>query len=399
VPESHGRHSVPGPRAIAELPLDAALARTDELPRSWALALVRARPLEDLALLAWGELARLGPALCEQLIRAVRSDDELDRLRDGVGDPRGGQPPAARVRELAGARDTTETIEALELLRGALSDALLGELAHPTARQAAELSERVAHVCAAALGVALAAGPAPHLSTPASPVAAPAAATSGPPAAAAVQPLEPDAPPVGTGRALIVDELAGAGPPGPASDAGVAAEREAAPRASALPGIEIRDERREQGPAPWIAAIARRLESHERDGLPFAVLLAEFRDLERLRLETPPAELAGLSGALERVLSAELRGAEGGEHARSPGSLTRQRPGRCWLLVPESDRRSARARAERLARAIPSAVGYRTPPLEVLFGIAVCPEDGRQAATLAAHADIDLHAARSGRSS
>jgi hypothetical protein len=191
----------------------------------------------------------------------------------------------------------------------------------------------------------------------------------------------------------------GAESSGAASDVGVAAEREGPPGGSAFPGIEIRDERREQGPAPWIAAIARQLESYERDGLPFAVLLAEFRDIERLRLETPPAELVALCGALERVLAAELRGAESREHAHWTGSLTRQRPGRCWLLAPESDRRSARARADRLARALPSAVGHRTPPIEVLFGIAVCPQDGRQAATLAAHADIDLHAARSGRTS
>src|ERR1700690_4206194 len=53
--------------------------------------------------------------------------------------------------------------------------------------------------------------------------------------------------------------------------------------------IEIRDERRERDPTVWIASIGRRLERYERDGVPFAVLLVELADVERLR----PAELPG----------------------------------------------------------------------------------------------------------
>jgi GGDEF domain-containing protein len=235
--------------------------------------------------------------------------------------------------------------------------------------------------------------------------APPDASVSGAATPAATERLDREGPGGGVGRALIVDELAGAEQPevvevARAAGPGTAETApEPAPGAApgASPGIEIRDERREQGPAPWIAAIARQLERYERDGLPFALLLAELRDVERLRLETPPAELAAVQGALERVLAAELRGAERREPSPWTGSLTRQRPGRCWLLAPETDRRAARALADRLSRAVSWAVSHRAPPVEVLFGIAVCPQDGRQAATLAAHADIDLHAARSAR--
>ncbi len=57
--------------------------------------------------------------------------------------------------------------------------------------------------------------------------------------------------------------------------------------------IAIRDQRGEHAPAEWLEAIARELERHERRELPFAVLLVELRDLERLRLAEHPGESGG----------------------------------------------------------------------------------------------------------
>jgi GGDEF domain-containing protein len=169
--------------------------------------------------------------------------------------------------------------------------------------------------------------------------------------------------------------------------------RRSAPSAgvSESPGIQIRDERREQAhpareQAPWIASIERRLERYERDRVPFAVLLLELADVERLRHSELPGEVARLTGLVETVLANELRPAD---------SLTRESPGRYWLLTPQADALNARALAERLAEAVRDSVSHRGAPLQLAIGIALCPADGHRAAALAAHADMALYAARS----
>ena len=174
---------------------------------------------------------------------------------------------------------------------------------------------------------------------------------------------------------------------------------------SASTRIEIRDERGEQGPAAWIGSIGCQLERFKQDRLPFAVLLIELLEVERLLRGEPPAELTRLADQVEDALAAELRSFAGDASRRGSrsdvldvrrsGLLTRQSPGRYWLLAPDTDRPSARRLAERLARAVASAVTYRGAPLEVVVGVAVCPEDGLQAPALAAQADMGLYAAHS----
>ncbi len=163
----------------------------------------------------------------------------------------------------------------------------------------------------------------------------------------------------------------------------------------APPEIEIRDERREEfrrervhgdsGPAAWIESIGGRLERYARDGVPFAVLLVELADVERLRHAELPGEVARLTALVETALAAELGPAD---------SLTRESPGRYWMLTPETGSGSARALAGRLAESVRDAASHRGTPLEIAVGIAVCPEDGSQAAALAASADIALYTAR-----
>jgi GGDEF domain-containing protein len=163
-------------------------------------------------------------------------------------------------------------------------------------------------------------------------------------------------------------------------------------------GIEIRDERREvparvasdSAPprAPWMASIMRRLERYEHDRLPFAVLLVELAGIERLRHAELPGEVARLTGLVEAALAEGLRPAD---------SLTRETPGRYWLLAPETDNPGAKALAARLAGGVRHA-SHRGAPLQLAVGIAVCPDDGLQASALAAQADIALFAAQaSGR--
>ncbi len=187
-----------------------------------------------------------------------------------------------------------------------------------------------------------------------------------------VPPAEPPAASVVPSPAVLIDELAPA-----------AAESHA--RTQARPQIEIRDERSAEGPAAWIDSIGRRLERHEQDRAPFAVLLVELVDLERLRHAEPVEEMSRLAGQVEDALAHVLRPAD---------SLTRERAGRYWLLAPQTDGPGAQALIERIARAVRSAASHRGTPLEVAVGVAVCPEDGRRASELAAHADVGLYAAR-----
>jgi GGDEF domain-containing protein len=158
--------------------------------------------------------------------------------------------------------------------------------------------------------------------------------------------------------------------------------------------IEIRDERVEEGPAAWIRSIGRQLERFRHERRPFAVLLIELMDIERLIRSEPHDEMLRLAGQLERALEMELRTIS----ARTSGSLTREAPARFWLTSPGSDRSRAQALAEQIAHAVRRSVSHRGRPLEVAIGTAVCPDDGLQAAALAAHADVALYSARAGGS-
>jgi diguanylate cyclase (GGDEF)-like protein len=199
------------------------------------------------------------------------------------------------------------------------------------------------------------------------------------------QPREPSAEPDAIreplSRAVLIDELAPAAP----APFGV----------RSTPQIEIRDVRGVEGPAAWIGSIGRRLERHKQDGSPFAVLLVELMDIERTHHAEPSGEISGLGGhvedAVEEALARELRPAD---------SLTREGPGRYWLLASQTDATGAQMLLERIARAVRSSTSHRGMPLEVAVGIAVCPDDGRRASELAAHADVGLYVARAaGRSS
>jgi GGDEF domain-containing protein len=372
--------------------------RAEELARRWAIALVLERPLDGLGGIPLEDLAREAPALCAQAVRALESDAELDRLTGSVVAGREGSPPARRLLAISGARDAAALVRDVEALRGALWEGLLEELGRPLheqahARRVADVSDRLAYVCASALSAALASvGAIDELPAPSAERDPEAVRREAELVADRVGPA-----PARTRRAVIVDELA------PEPDLTGGAVRSAGEPSPAE--IEIRDQRGEEGPAAWIGSIGRQLERFRRDGRPFAVLLVELRDIERLRRDASPGSLTRLTSQVEQVLAAELRpgglapGASGVEREleQAPwiGSLTRERSGRYWLLFPETDHLGAKALAERLVRAIGHLAGGGGGSLDVAIGTAVCPADGREAAELAAHADIELYAARS----
>jgi GGDEF domain-containing protein len=360
-------------RPVAELP-ETLTARADELARHWAIALILARPTDAIGDVPLEELARDAPALCAQALSALQSDVELERLT-GRGAPTGREASAVarRLPAICGAREPAALVEAVEALRGVLWEALLDELSEPSTRLVGDLCDRLAHVCSVMLAVAIDVPAASAFDTTEERVE-----------------LERQAPfarefsrsPTAYGAAII-DEHTHAHVHPPAGAGSSPSER----RQPRLGEIEIRDERRVEGAAAWIGSIGAQLERFESDGLPFAVLLVELVDVERLRREESAEELAQLMAGMEEALASAL-----GEWA---GALTRERPGRFWLLAPATDRSGAARLAERLTRAVGARAGRRGAPLVVAIGVAVCPEDGRQAAALAAHADVGLFAARS----
>ena len=391
------RRSTARARAIADLPIDALVAGADDLARSWAIALIGSGPMDRLGDIPLGEISSSAPALCSQVLRALQSDVELDRLT-GRGAP-SGREQSAQARGLAamaGAGDPEAVVDAVEALRGVLWEALLDELRAPAPRLMADTADRLAYVCSCALAVAV-------------------AMTE----SVSASPLEDDATAVsseGSGRedvsagaafpdAVIVDERAELelrvtraphlesepSPRTPASTPERPLSWDESPPvrpSGEREEIEIRDERVEEGPAAWIGSIGRRLTCFHEDGRPFAVLLVELLEIDSLRRGGVTAELEGLSEQVQDALVHEL-------HAAAAGSLTCESPGRYWLLALDTARADADRLAERLTRAVAASVSLRDAPVAIVVGAAICPEDGLQAPMLAAHADVGLYAARS----
>jgi hypothetical protein len=143
------------------VPLDALLANADELARRWAIALILGRPLGRIGELPLEDLAREGPPLCAQALRALQSDAELARLTEGSAEAgaehaRHHLPAAHRLSALVGLEDAGSAVAALEALRGVLWEALLEEIGPSIpdrfdARQVGDLADRLAHVCASML--------------------------------------------------------------------------------------------------------------------------------------------------------------------------------------------------------------------------------------------------------
>lgn len=149
--------------------------------------------------------------------------------------------------------------------------------------------------------------------------------------------------------------------------------------------VAVKDVRREEGPSAWVNTVGRLLQRHTVDGLPFAVLLIEVVDVAAIERAESPVQVNNLIAQVEDALGRALR---------SEDELTRESFGRYWLVAPETNGTGARMLAERLARLVRSSASHRGVPLEVAVGIAVCPEDGTQAPTLAARADLGVYSAR-----
>ncbi|HEY3758350.1 MAG TPA: diguanylate cyclase [Solirubrobacteraceae bacterium] len=279
-------------------------------------------------------------------MHSVVDPDQLDPYRSARA-PADGQPEAGSTERLARAA------RAAEQLCAALWDALHEELRRspPDARgtPVAELAVRLAQVCASVAELA-------RRCTPLVP------ATTG--ARAAIGEA-PESPPFPKPPALPESSPS---PEPPASSE----------------EISIRDARGE-GPSAWVRAVGDRLQHYQRDTQPFAALLVEVTEAARLSDGEPAGDIAQLLARVQPALCQELRPVD---------DVTLESPGRWWLTLAQTDAQAARAVGERLVEAICSLGGELGLAPTIAIGIASCPEDGRDAASLAAHADVGLYAAR-----
>jgi hypothetical protein len=385
------------PRPLAEVAPEPWLERVPDIVRGWASALIRSRPLETIGEIPLQALASEGGSLCEQLLRALCGEAELDRLLDGS--PRGREGALSshprQAFEIAGAGGGPgSVVETVEALRGVVWETVTAQLGagsgggRSEASLLADLSDRLASVCAALSACAVAVSPGPAGRQGGAVVTGAAVPPEGAPATAAFSSEGEPVParPVRADTGIVIVDERGAVLRDPRPrEGGEPARRErdepaAEPRRDESPShaeIAIRDARGEEGPAAWIRSIGRQLERYEQDRLPFAVVLLEIEGAAGRQEQE----------SLEGVLAEELRESGG-------GTLTRERAGRYWLLAHRADRIGAHALAVRLERALTRSA---TPgsPVVAASGIAICPEDGVQPAALAAQADVGLYAARS----
>jgi GGDEF domain-containing protein len=395
------------PRPVADAPsVDAA-----GVAKAWLLALVADAPLAQAGNVPAAELARGGPALCSGILAALGSDRELERLVAGAD----GRPPlGASAARLTGARTPAQLAAGVEALRAATWRALRAELRDAYPEEVADLADRLAYVCSRVVESSLTAPSADGAGRAEGPLAealatAPAEAPAGsvrpiqtplaPPPAHAPAPDEPVAPPPAGVEAIdlpepqeerdpltsLAEELAAAPPSGvngTVEDEMYALPADA-PSVTRLRRVDATWEARDAGP-PWLAAIVRRLERREQDGLPFAVFVVEVDDLDRLLAAQTGREVALALETAERGLTAELAPAD---------LIVRERLGRWWLTSPDRDPNAARDLGTRVAAAI-AAADLGGMPLSASIGVAVCPEDGETLDALAGRADEGMFAAR-----
>lgn len=321
------------PQAVADAPVGELVPRCDALSRAWLVELVSAWPIERIAELPLQGFALAGPGVCRAALRALAGEQALS----GLGDTARCLRPLAP--ELA--------VRAVEALRRVLWDALVEELRGSQARargaqagRLAELADRLGAVCAA-----LAASGVTRVDSPGRDVQ---------PASGRVAP--PIEPPV------------------------------QAPRPRRLPSTASSLDGESGVSEPWLHAIGRRIELRARDGRPFAVLLVEVEDIQRLTDAEVDGDVAAALALAERVLL---------EHLRPGDELVREQSGRYWILAPDTEAAGARVLAGAFATAPRGLEGHRGVALSFAVGLALCGEDQVEARTIADEAENSLLAARS----
>ncbi len=374
-------------RPVADAPIDALLARVEDLTKGWLLALLERAPLDDAPRILAADLTREGPRMCAAILRALADETDHRRLEPGGALA----PLAARVGELAGATGAATTSLAVDALHGVVWAALRAELPDPDPELVSELAERLSQVIelmrVAALtygeapGPGLGAAPSPGLTAVEAPEAPAAEETSPPeptetqpPEPAATDPPPPERPPSRTSVAGAKPAVRVAQPPPrpPGDDPPRwvwGAIEPGSPAAAAL----------------WVEALQ---EEIQRAGTaPLSLLLAELEDADRVLAVETEAGAAGTFGDFARA----VRGV-----VRRQDILVCETESRAWVIARDTGRGGARALGSRIAGAVRASEPWRGAPLAASVGISVLGEDGRTPAELIEAAEEARFAAAAG---
>jgi len=311
------------PPAVADAPI-APFARGTGLAKAWLLELITRSPLDAAGRIPADRLAAEAPPLCAAICAALPDDGALARLEPDGAD----HELTVRVRTITGAPDPAALVAAVEALRRVIWRALREELRSPEPELLEALADRLAHVCTVVLAGALTA----------SPLLGPQDVVSG-----ALEPVFP-------GDLVTLHDT----------------------RGTAV--------------GAWRSTLERRLASHRHDGRPFALLLVEVDELERLRAAHDADELKAAIRGLERAATAQLR----------PGDvLVPNDPGRYWVTLGDSDAAAALVAATEFVTAVQAdATALRGTALRLSVGIACSPQDGVELDELLERAEEGVFRAR-----
>ena len=342
-----GSHPARPARPVAEARL-VALGDGEALAKGWLLTLIAGAPLARAGTLPAGDMVREAPALCDAAVAAIGSDDALARLLPG-GDL---VPLAARAGEMTGADGPAGVVASLAALRASLWHAVAEELREPEPELVAALASRLARVCDAIAAAVFAD-----------------ARVADVPVTAAPTPVvhEPEA--VAVAEEPAPQPHLAAVPPAP-----TAVPADVFPTAAAVVHEES-----------WATVVVGRLSRLLAERASCAILAVDIDDADRLLAADVRGEA---SATLERAESA-IRDA-----LRPSDTAVHEREGRVWIVAAETTIETARVLAQRHVKAVADAGELHGAPLRASVGIATSPTDGDDAASLIAHADEGVFAAR-----
>lgn len=387
-----GSHPARPARAVADAPL-AALADGDALAKGWLLTLIAGAPLAQAGSVPTAEMARDAPALCAAMVAALAGDAELDRLAPG-GDLHG---HAARAGTMTGAADGAAVVGSLAALRASLWNAVSGELQGGDPELVSALAARLARVCDVVAGAVFAAAVAAEATVAApsatavaepEPEAQPQAVAPEPTVADPEPPVAPEPtvaasePPVAPEPTAVPEPPADDRPPAPhlaAVPALGSVPADVFPTAAAGPPLVTPDEE------SWATAVVGRLSRLLAERGNCAVLAVDIDDAERLLAADVRGEVAAMIERVEQAIHDTLRPSDAG---------VRERDGRVWVVAADTSLEAARELAKRIVTAVAKTGELHGAPLRTSVGIATCPPDGDDAASLIAHADEGVYAAR-----
>jgi GGDEF domain-containing protein len=327
-------------RPVADAPIDALLARLEDIAKGWLLALLEQAPLDDAPAILAADLARDGPRACEAIVRALGDDDDLRRIEAGGAL----EPLVAQVGAFAGAGSVDAVARAVDALSGVLWSAVRSELIYPDVDQVTELAERLALVMEYVRAAALRAWADGSMRGP-----------------RAVAPSEPPPPP------------APEEPPPP-------------PR----PVLKVFDDpKRAAGPedqptALWMGALADEIRHSDSSGSPLSLLVVELEEAERMDAVEGSAGARATFGRFAQALRSVMRRQD---------ILACESETRAWVIARETSRLGAQALGERIACAVSATEPWRGAPLSVSVGVAVFGEDGQDVSSLIETAEESRFAA------